>query len=188
MVPMLMLAWSDAKAEHPDAQVLSRDTGYNRSYGRNPYAGYDTASRPFLYRGPTDDQFDPMTRVVTVFNNDASEAFPYPRLREDRVVTTSIGGDSIAVFWHPGTASPLDSGSVSEGRDVGTANAFFARADGQSLSFTTDGDDIVDEQTRSTWDVTGEATAGPLAGTELEPVTTSQHFWFSWVAFEEESG
>jgi hypothetical protein len=36
--------------------------------------------------------------------------------------------------------------------------------------------------------VTGMAVAGPLDGAELEPVTTSQHFWFSWTAFEDESG
>lgn len=188
MVPMLTLSWSDAADEYPDARVLSRDTGYNRSYGRNPYRGYDTAERPFLYRGPTDDEFSPMTRVVTVFHNDSSEAFPYPTLREEQVVTASIGGDSIAVFWAPGTASPLDTGSTGDGRDVGTANAFFARADDRELSFDVEDGEIVDEQTGSTWDVGGRATDGPLAGTRLDPVTTSQHFWFSWTAFEQESG
>jgi hypothetical protein len=167
--------------------VLSRQTGHNRSYGRNPYTGYDTASRPFLYRGPTDDQFDPMTRVITVFHNDAAEAFPYPALRDERVLTSTIGGDPVAVFWQPGTASPLDTGSTADGRDVGTANAFFARADGDRLTFEVDGETIVDEQTGSSWNVSGTATAGPLAGTTLEPVPTSQHFWFSWVAFEQES-
>jgi hypothetical protein len=188
ILPMLMLPWSDVKAEYPDADVLSRDTGYNRSYGRNPYTGYDTASRPFLYRGPTDDQFDPMTRVLTVFHDDAAEAFPYPTLRDERVLTSTIGGDPVVVFWQPGTASPLDTGSTADGRDVGTANACFARADGRELSFETEGEDIVDEQTGSTWDVTGTATDGPLAGTKLDPVPTSQHFWFSWTAFEQESG
>jgi len=187
MVPMLTLAWSDATEEYPEARVLSKDTGYNRSYGRNPYSGYDTAERPFLYRGPTDDEFSPMTRVVTVFHNDSSEAFPYPTLREERVVTTSLGGDPIAVFWAPGTASPLDAGSTAGGRDVGTANAFFARADGQELTFDVEDGDIVDEQTGSAWDVGGRATSGPLTGTRLEPMTTSQHFWFSWTAFEQES-
>lgn len=188
MVPMLMLSWSDATAEYPDARVLSRQTGHNRSYGRNPYAGYDTASQPFLYRGPTDDEFSPMTRVVTVFHDDASEAFAYPTLREERVLTATIGGADVAVFWEPGTASPLDTRSTADGRDVGTANAFFARADGRALQFTTEGDAIVDAETGSTWDVTGRAVSGPLDGTRLEPVTTSQHFWFSWVAFEDESG
>lgn len=188
MVPMLTVSYSDATAEYPDARVLSRDTGYNRSYGRNPYANYDTSNRPFLYRGPTDDSFDPMTRVVAVFNGDDSQAFPYPTLREERVVTTTIAGDPIAVFWHPGTASPLDDGSVAGGRDVGTANAFFSRTEEQELTFTTENGEITDEQTGSTWDVTGMAVAGPLDGAELEPVTTSQHFWFSWTAFEDESG
>ncbi len=188
MVPMLMLPWNEVKEEHPDAEVLSRDTGYNRSYGRNPYRNYDSSDSPFLYSGPTDDEFSPMTRVVTVFHNDDSQGFPYPTLREERAVTETIGGEEIVVFWHEGTASPLDSGDVSEGRDVGTANAFFSEVDGQSLSFTVEGDEIVDEETGSTWEVTGRAVDGPLEGNRLSPVTTSQHFWFSWTAFEDESG
>jgi hypothetical protein len=32
----------------PDALVLSRDTGFARPYGNNPYAGYDTRRQPFL--------------------------------------------------------------------------------------------------------------------------------------------
>ena len=187
MVPMLMLPWNEAKNEYPQARVLSRDTGYNRSYGRNPYRNYDSSGSPFLYSGPTDDEFSPMTRVVTVFHNDDSQGFPYPTLREERAVTETIGGEEIVVFWHAGTASPLDSGDVSEGRDVGTANAFFTEVEGRSLSFAVEGDEIVDEETGSTWDVTGRAVDGPLEGSRLSPVTTSQHFWFSWTAFEEES-
>jgi hypothetical protein len=31
--------------------------------------------------------------------------------------------------------------------------------------------------------VTGRATAGPLAGRQLERVLHGGHFWFSWAAF-----
>ncbi|MBI1951134.1 MAG: DUF3179 domain-containing protein, partial [Acidobacteria bacterium] len=39
-VPASLVSWSDFKASHPDGRVLSRDTGYARPYGRNPYPGY----------------------------------------------------------------------------------------------------------------------------------------------------
>jgi hypothetical protein len=31
--------------------------------------------------------------------------------------------------------------------------------------------------------VTGLATAGPLKGTQLDPVVHGDHFWFAWAAF-----
>jgi hypothetical protein len=46
---------------------------------------------------------------------------------------------------------------------------------------------ITDVETGSTWSVTGIATAGLLAGTQLEPVPHGNHFWFAWVAFSPET-
>ena len=46
-----IVSWADFKAAHPDGQVLSRPES-GRSYGTNPYAGYDRpGSQPFLFRG-----------------------------------------------------------------------------------------------------------------------------------------
>ncbi|MEE8465674.1 MAG: DUF3179 domain-containing protein, partial [Dehalococcoidia bacterium] len=53
-IPSPIVSWADFKQAHPGRQVLSRDTGISRPYGRNPYTGYDTG-RPFLFRGPEDD-------------------------------------------------------------------------------------------------------------------------------------
>lgn len=82
-----------------------------------------------------------------------------------------------------GTASALDAGSVSGGRDVGATGVFSRIVDGEELSFSADGDGFVDEQTSSTWNVLGEATSGPLAGTQLEAVPHVDTFWFAWAAF-----
>ena len=38
-----IIAWSDFKSANPEAKVLSRDTGFSRPYGQNPYGGYDQA-------------------------------------------------------------------------------------------------------------------------------------------------
>jgi len=53
---------------YPDGIVLSRDTGYIRSYRRIPYAGYDEIPlAPFLYLGPeTPGKLLAMARVLTV--------------------------------------------------------------------------------------------------------------------------
>ena len=187
-VPMLLLAWEDVKRRYPNAEVLSRDTGFSRPYGRNPYVGYDSSRNPFLYRGPTvDEDFDPLTRVLSVYINDESNGYAYDVLQEQRVVNDMLGGEPLVVIWQPGVSSPLDNARVDQGRDVGTANAFSSIVGGRTLNFSLRGNDIVDEETESVWDVTGTALAGDLEGTRLEPVVGIQHFWFSWTAFDAES-
>jgi thiol-disulfide isomerase/thioredoxin len=184
-----MVSWADYKAAHPDGLVLSRDTGYNRNYGRNPYGGYDDVSRsPFLYTGPeTPGVLPAKARVVTVELNDEAVAYPYQVLQEMRVVNDTVGGVPIVVLWAPGTASALDDSTVAGGADVGAATTFSREFDGQTLTFALDGESIVDEQTGSEWDVLGQATSGMAAGRELAPVVSINHFWFSWAAFRPET-
>ena len=185
LVPVMMLPWDSAAESYPRARVLSRDTGLPVTYGRNPYRGYDTADRPFLYRGPQiDDSYNPMTRVVQIVVADEAAAVPYPVVSEEGVVEREVGGVPVVVFWQAGTASALDARTVSGGRDVGTANAFRAEHEGRRLSFVAEGDRFVDEETGSTWSGAGLAVDGELAGAQLEPIVGIQHFWFSYSAFE----
>lgn len=183
--PVLTLPWRQAREDYPRAPVLSRDTGYSRPYGSNPYGGYDSAHRPFLYRGPEiPADYDAMARVLAVFVGEQTASFPYPELRRSGPAQRVVGGRPIVAWWQEGTASPLDSRSVAGGRDVGSANAFFAEVDGRRLEFYQDAEGrIVDRGTSSIWSVGGRAVSGPLEGRSLEPVPTAQHFWFSWTAF-----
>ena len=42
---------------------------------------------------------------------------------------------------------------------------------------------IIDQETESQWDGLGRAISGPLSGSQLSPVVSINHFWFSWAAF-----
>lgn len=186
-LPLLMIPWQQAREDYPDAPVMDRQTGHRRDYGRNPYAGYDELDNPFLYDGPDfDDEFHVMERVLNVLHNGESIGVPYPVLRDEGVVVKRLGDDPIVIMWEEGTASALQSQRVAEGTDVGTANAFLARHEGQQLAFERRDGAIRDKQSGSAWNAGGRATSGPLAGAQLEPVSTVQHLWFSWTAFEPE--
>ena len=187
--PANIISWDEFRNNHPDAQVLSRDTGFSRAYGRNPYAGYDNVNnRPFLYQGPrTPDTLLPMERVLTVDLVEEAVAYPYDELAASFVIDDTVAGQPITVFWQPGTASALDSGVIAAGRDVGTGAAFSRELDGRVLNFEWQGETIRDRQTASTWNLLGEATAGTLQGSKLAPVVSINHFWFSWAAFRPET-
>lgn len=183
LYPMQMLPWDRAVERYPDAAVLSRETGFARNYGTNPYVGYDTGD-PFLYRGPaTPGELNPMARVVQIVVDGATRAVPYPVVAEQGFVEHTVGGTPVVVFWEPGTASALDTRDIAAGRDVGSANAFARVHDGVTLEFESAAGGFTDVQTGSLWDATGLAVSGELSGARLEPVVGIQHFWFSYSAF-----
>ncbi len=184
--PATIIAWAEFRDAYPAGQVLSRETGFNREYGRNPYVGYDDVNQsPFLFRGPTTPgTLPPMARMLTVDLAGEAVAYPYDVLAKARVVNDTVGGRPVVVFWAPGVASALDSGAIALGRDVGAAAVFSPELDGQRLTFRPEGERIVDAETGSTWDILGRAIAGELVGRQLAPVVSVNHFWFSWAAFK----
>ena len=179
-IPTQTVSWSSFREAHPEGRVLSRETGYRRDYGRNPYVGYDLPGpgggpfRQLLGDAETDDRLPAMERVAAVHVGGESVAFPFSRLRDVRVAHAEVAGRPIVVFWGPGTASPLQARSVAGGRDVGSTGVFDRRLGGRVLTFERHEDGFRDRQTGSDWNLLGQATHGPLAGEQLEPVELSR--------------
>jgi hypothetical protein len=182
-----IVSWDDFKASFPEGTVLSRNTGYSRDYGINPYSGYDTASFPFLFRGELDPRLAAMERVIGVVIGDKSVAYPFSVLAELGVVNDSVGGKEIVIFYSLGTVSPLDKSNIETSREVGSAAAFYPIVTGKALTFEWSEGQIVDRETSSSWNIFGRAIEGPLKGQELEPVIHGTHFWFAWAAFNHDS-
>ena len=183
-LPAPIISWEDFKTAHPEGKVLSRDTGFPRRYGENPYVGYDEVDKPpFLYRGSPDGRLPPKERVAAVTIGEVDVAFPFSLLEAERVVNYSVNGQDLVVFFKPGTASALDRALIRDSRDAGATGVFDARLDEQKLSFREDGGRITDDETGSVWNILGEATAGPLEGKKLTPLVHANHFWFAWGAF-----
>ncbi len=184
ILPATLTAWKDFRVTYPDALVLSRDTGHRRSYGANPYAGYDEVGRsPFLFFGQGDERLLPMERVAAVTVGDTSAAFPFDSLESERVVHHSLGGEDLVVFFKPGARSALDQRSIADSREVGSTGIYRRELDGMALTFDAAGDDFVDRETGTQWNIFGQGVSGALAGKHLTPVEHANHFWFAWAAF-----
>ncbi len=182
-LPLSIASWSAFKESFPDGLVLSRDTGARRDYGANPYGGYDSSGRPFLFDGPFDPRLRPLERVVTLNLNGEQKAYSFLQLQVMPVIHDSVGGRTLVVFWSPGTVSALDDSRIANSEDVGSVGVFSPDVDGEPLSFVSAGGEIRDEKTQSLWNTLGLATSGPLVGTRLEPVVHGNDFWFAWVGF-----
>jgi hypothetical protein len=185
-IPTQTVAWSAFLAAHPDAWVLSQQTGHRRPYGSNPYVGYDNPEGyPFLYDGSVPPQLPAMARVVGMGEGSEAVAIPLERLTRELVLTEEVDGQAVVLWLQPGLRSPLDAAEIDESKRIGAVGVFDPRWDGQDLTFQPEGTGtFVDEQTGSTWNILGEAIAGPAAGDRLEPVDHVDTFWFAWAAFQ----
>ncbi len=187
--PASIVAYRDFKTAHPEARVLSRDTGFSRPYGRNPYRGYDRIEdRPFLFRDPVDPRLPPMEYVINVSVGDRHRLYPFSMLKQFPVINDHLEGEPIAIFSRDGTLSALDEGRIVASRLIPSATAFSRRLeDGRELVFAAEDGAIVDEQTGSVWNLLGQAVTGPLAGKQLRPADSGVHFAFAWLAFNPDS-
>ena len=184
-LPMNIVSWEEFKTSFPDAQVLSVDTGHNRPYGSNPYAGYDTSGNPFLFDGELDRRLFPVERVVGINIGDESIAIPYTDLAAKSVTNFTLGGQELVVFHKAGVRSTLDAERLANGRDVGAVGVFDPNLDGRKFTFAIEDGRIVDNETGSVWSILGRATSGSLQGKQLTAVVHHPgQFWFSWVAFK----
>jgi Protein of unknown function (DUF3179) len=192
VLPSQILSWAEVQRLHPAAEVLSRDTGFDRDYGTNPYTAYDSdpESQPFLFEGEPDRSLPPKERVAAIRTGARSAVvYPFSRLAEDAPIEDEIGDLPTVVFFDPRVASALDSSRVSGGREVGAAAVFERTAQGRALNFRPGPGpgEFRDAQTGSVWSMSGIATAGPLEGTRLRQVAHDDQFWFALAAFFEDA-
>ncbi len=110
-LPSWMESWAEFSARNPDGLVMD-EPDFRRPYGSNPYVGYDSLARPFLYNGenPPHD-IPPLVRVVRV----GDMAWPLTRLATEGEVSEA----GVIITWEAGQASALDTNTIADGRDVG---------------------------------------------------------------------
>ncbi len=123
MLPVRVESFARFQERFPDGLVQQRPASARRSYGRNPYAGYDSSPRPFLFRGNYPQGIAPLSYVIAV----DGEAWSLELLRTERRIET---GD-LVITWEPGQNSALDQREIAAGRDLG--NVVVQRRQGERL-------------------------------------------------------
>ena len=187
-IPSNIVAFESFKKQFPKGQVLSRETGFSRNYGRNPYAGYDDInSSPFLFRGKTDKRIKPMERVLSLNSNDKTLLFDLTSLNDKPVVNGEFEGTSYVVLAFENMNSALDKSDISSSRLIPSAAVYDAVLDGKKLSFQIDNGIVTDVETGSEWNIFGIAEKGELAGSQLQQLDHGVHFAFAWLAFDPEA-
>lgn len=181
-IPVLQARWKGVKERYGGlnaafsgkAEVLSRSTGFRRSYGKDPYGNYQTTGNyydntvvPFPV-SQLDPRLPPKKRILGIERDGAFGAVQKDVVRRDRLLNFTLGLTPMAAVFDT---------------ELDAVRVFERRLDGRDLSFVIFEDKIVDEQTRSEWSPTGACIYGPLREKELEPVLTVDSMWFAWASF-----
>jgi len=179
-----IVSFKDIYMHHKNTKILSQDTGFTRSYGKNPYIGYDNiSSSPFLLQESIDDRMLPMRRVATVSINKKDKAYSYKILKNKKVINDSFENKDLVLFYKNNVLSALDKSEIRTSKRVGSASIFEAKVNGEKLEFYYD-KGFYDKKTKSLWNIFGLALDGKLKGTQLKKITFGSHFWFAWVVFK----
>ena len=161
--------WGRWRAEHPETLMLDVDPSDVRL---DPYQTYYGAvDAGVVGRKRADDRLPTKELVIGVRLNGDVKAYSFTALARDRVVNDTVGGVPLVVVFD----GLSQSGAVYR-RDPG----------GKLLTFNPGSTalSMLDDQGGSTWDaLSGKATLGSEAGTELEQVPITYSFWFGWVDF-----
>jgi len=114
-----------------------------------------------------DSSLTPRDLIVGVTVNNESKAYPFSAIEKQNPILDLVGGTNIFLI--------LD-------HDGKSVRAFESTLDGRKLEFLKKPDtgEIVDAETGTTWDFSGQAVSGELAGKQLNRIQTLKDYWFDW--------
>ena len=172
--PLLWTTWNKAADRYPHALVLSRETGWRRPYGRDPYGSYARGGTYYQVGGSyyplshVDSSVHPKARVLGLARGEVAVAILEDSVRERRVVSVEFGLERLVALFDA---------------QLNAVRIFYAQADDRELRFEMAGGEIVDLETRSRWDIMGRAVSGRLRGVSLKRAPAVNCMWFAWKAF-----
>jgi len=111
--------------------------------------------------------------IVGVANSYSSKAYDWNELLRQRIIQDSV--DDIPIL-------------LTIEHDSASFHVYDRRVDNSLLRFQIAGNKemLMDDNTRSAWNMDGECVEGPLKGKKLMPVQSYNEFWHSWQTFHKD--
>ena len=116
-----VVAWADWSKAHPDSEVLSKETGFIRSYGRDPYEDYYENTSIWFPLEHSDDRAHPKTFVFGIEVNGVHKAYKESDLKELKIIEDTVGGVRIRL--------ERDDSGIVKVFNIGTGNEIVKEAE-----------------------------------------------------------
>jgi len=170
-IPIDYITWREWKKLHPNTEVLSRETGFARSYGTDPYSSYNTSPNIVFPVENMDDRLPPKAITYGLEIDEKFKAYLVEDIASLSVINDRLGDEDVLIV----------------GRQDGPFRSFYRNVDNNTLEFKIINGRIFDKQFGSEWNINGEAISGALENKQLEQVVGTVNFWFAWIAFYPET-
>ena len=92
LFPVYTVSWEEWKRQHPDSEVLSRNTGHSRPYERDPYESYYESESLMFEPDRIDRRLHPKTVVLGVKFNNSAKAYPESAVVKEGKISDRVGG------------------------------------------------------------------------------------------------
>ena len=156
------------KREHPNGRVLRPDERVSKQYeAANWEEEYE--KMPVVVPVVTNDKLQPRALIAGIVVNGKAIAYPIDALKQQRLIINTIDTTPIFVVLSDDNKSVR----VFDRRVDDRTLEFFVKADATPLQF-------LDVETGSTWDFSGNAISGQLAGKQLRKIAVLKDYWFDW--------
>ncbi|MGH7564172.1 MAG: DUF3179 domain-containing protein [Gemmatimonadota bacterium] len=100
LLPLVHTTWGRWRREHPNGLVLSRQTGHERDYDRDPYLIYASDPRATFPVSHRDPRLPEKELILGIEKEGAVIAFPLSALEEGpRPVRARVGPEDVFVYW-----------------------------------------------------------------------------------------
>ena len=161
------------KREATEGRVLRPNEEIAKA-GKYAPANWETGmtARPVTTSFAFDKSIEPRTLIVGVEMNNVSKAYPFTAVAKQQLIVDDVGGVPIFVLIGEDKKSVRSFERTVSGRKL----EFFIKSNSQPLA-------IVDAETGSEWDFSGEAISGPLKGKHLTRVAVLNDYWFDWQTY-----
>jgi len=170
--PLSQCLWHEWLALHCVSDVLYGEQTLREGHG-SEYSpgspGIGAQFRSTLVRA-IDERLPHNTLILGVEHGAAARAYPLKTLAKiGPVFNDALGDVELVVRCRPGTLQAL---------------AFHRRLEDRVLTFrASETGEVYDELTGSVWNEMGEAVAGPLAGKQLEYLSSGVEEWYAFAAY-----
>ncbi|MBB6459990.1 DUF3179 domain-containing (seleno)protein [Flammeovirga kamogawensis] len=149
-------------------------------YGINPYYKYDNVltEKPLYLNYMPSEKLMPMETVLLVDLRGNNIIYPLEDLQQRKVLNDLPMDMYVVVFYEANSTSMLGGREIKTNDKQGSMAAYSSFHDGRLLTFSSEGNHFIDEQTKSIWNFNGLCIDGSLKGQQLKQLMSKQSFAF----------
>ena len=165
-IPMEQMSLQKWLSKHPDSEVLQYDPTFLKKYNFVEGVMNDPSKRPGWHA----HEVPPI--IISIELDGQARAYDWLQLQDVRLVNDTLGDTKLLLVCT---------------EDGSSSYAYHRELNGVMLSFELNGDELVDTNTQSRWDIFGRCTTGELQGSQLTSIQIYQQYIRAWRSFHPES-